>query len=232
MAVNRPKRPGDLAPFLEPDPSAGLDVIQGVVTAYNPETGENTVELAGGRTETNLPVIGTPAIVAGAVVSLLRQRTRYFILGMISTSTVNISGLSAEGSYTPTITVAGGGSVTLITQRGRWWRVGRQVTASVGISSSTFSGTNWALSLPFLADTTFHTPGFPASNSDCIGSYWSYSFGNTSQNTAGAVLLSSASLFYFLPHGSGTLIGSANFTTSALIKAQIHYVADPAEFVS
>ena len=85
MTINRPKRPGDLVPYLEPGPSADLDVIQGVVTAFDPANNTNTVELAGGRTETNLPIIGNPGFLeVGSVVMVLRKRTRYFILGPIT----------------------------------------------------------------------------------------------------------------------------------------------------
>lgn len=85
MIINRPKRPGDLVPYLEPGPSADLDVIQGVVTAFSSINSTSTVELAGGRTVTNLPIIGNPGhIGVGSVVMVLRNRTRYFILGSIT----------------------------------------------------------------------------------------------------------------------------------------------------
>ena len=130
MTINRPKRPGDLAPFLEPGPSAGLDVIQGVVTAFNPNNNTNTVELAGGRTETNLPIIGNPGFIGvGSVVMVLRNRTRYFILGPIggppiavaawnrSTSTVNVTSTSPVGSgFGVAFTAPPSGTVMV------WWR--------------------------------------------------------------------------------------------------------------
>lgn len=129
MTVNRPRRPGDLAPFLEPGPSADLDVIQGVVTAFDPDTNENTVELAGGRIETDLPVIGDPGLLGvDSVVMVLRNRTRYFILGPIggsptvavwnrSTSTVNITSTSVVGSgFGVAFTAPPSGMVMV------WWR--------------------------------------------------------------------------------------------------------------
>lgn len=60
-------------------------MVQGVVIAFNSNNNTNTVELAGGRIETNLPIIGDPSLLGvDTVVMVLRRRTRYFILGPIT----------------------------------------------------------------------------------------------------------------------------------------------------
>lgn len=223
MTINRPKRPGDLAPFLEPGPSAGLDVIQGVVTAFNPANNTNTVELAGGRTEADLPVIGNPGLLGvNSVVMVLRNRTRYFILGPITAG-------ACQGTYSPTITGTGGNPVINGTSflTGKWWRTGRQVTAIIDLfidSDADFGGSSWRITLPFSADTSFHTTGVLNAASDNIGNYKARS-NTAAESSAGAVLLASATTTIFYSHAFNTSIGAANFTTNARLKAQVSYIA-------
>jgi hypothetical protein len=80
------KRPGDLTPFLTPPPESPVDFLQGVLTAWNAGTFANTVDFGGGLTQTDLPIVGDPAaLTVNDVVMVLRLRTRYFILGTITT---------------------------------------------------------------------------------------------------------------------------------------------------
>jgi hypothetical protein len=65
---------------------AGLRFRQGTVLTWNPSTGENTVDLAGG-TLTNVPIINTAEAVAlkpGHVVGMLGQGRTWFILGRVT----------------------------------------------------------------------------------------------------------------------------------------------------
>lgn len=83
----------DLAPLLHFIPRFGgtvdrqgdLGFHQGVISAWNSITGENTINVAGG-TVTNIPVMSTAdsiMLAVGDVVGMLRFKSTYFILGRI-----------------------------------------------------------------------------------------------------------------------------------------------------
>jgi hypothetical protein len=76
----------DLAPLLVPSAGPGVRFGQGLVTAWNAITGENTIEWAGGVL-TNVPVLNTGeaiALKAGHVVGMLGQGATWFIIGRIT----------------------------------------------------------------------------------------------------------------------------------------------------
>ncbi|MGW3619491.1 hypothetical protein [Micromonospora arida] len=79
-------RSDDLTPLLIPQPGPGLGFRQGVVTAWNPLTAENTIEVAG-ATLTNVPILNTNEAVLlspGAVVGLMTSGPSWFILGRVT----------------------------------------------------------------------------------------------------------------------------------------------------
>jgi hypothetical protein len=64
----------------------GVRFRQGTILTWNSQTGENTVDLAGG-TLTNVPIINTGeavALKAGHVVGLLGQGSTWFIIGRVT----------------------------------------------------------------------------------------------------------------------------------------------------
>lgn len=150
------------------------------------------------------------------------------------------------GVYTPVLTRSDTavtpalGATGYIT--GIWFRTGLAITAyadlNIAGAGASIAGTSWRISLPFLADDVFHgnLDGTLNDLSDVIGNYHTRS-GTTAQITTGAVVLSSyndgtnagRAMIFYLPADNNSL-GSASFTTSARIKAKVHYVADPSEF--
>jgi hypothetical protein len=140
-----------------------------------------------------------------------------------------------SGTYTPTLTASGGtpaiGADGFLT--GWYHRVGRLVTVWIDInlagSGVSIVGTTWRVSLPFDADTSFHTTGVLDAASDQIGVARTRS-GTAAQSTNFGVLLSAVAELIFYGPGTNTSMGSADFTTSARIKAVVHYLADAAEF--
>lgn len=79
-----PTRPDDLVPFLAERPRAGLQLRQGVATAWNTTTGANTVTV-GSNAYTNLPVIGAlTGITAGNQVMVLSTGKSIYVLGKLT----------------------------------------------------------------------------------------------------------------------------------------------------
>jgi hypothetical protein len=82
MAV---ERSADLTPFLSHVDPAPLSYCQGVITAWNVQTGQNTINVNGASIH-NVPMLNiTEALVlrAGMIVGLLRSYNSYFIIGRI-----------------------------------------------------------------------------------------------------------------------------------------------------
>lgn len=80
-----PNISADLSPLFAPT-GPGVRFGQGLITAWNAETGENTVEWAGG-TLTDVPILNTGeavALRAGHVVGMLGQGLTWFIIGRIT----------------------------------------------------------------------------------------------------------------------------------------------------
>jgi uncharacterized protein YodC (DUF2158 family) len=78
-------RSADLTPFLSPFDPPPLSYSQGVITAWNVQTGENTVRVNGADIY-DVPMLNiTEALVlrSGMVVGLLRSNNSYFMLGRI-----------------------------------------------------------------------------------------------------------------------------------------------------
>jgi hypothetical protein len=76
----------DVAGLLMPDDAPAVRFRQGTVTAWDPATGSNTIDVAGG-TLTDLPILNTGeaiALKAGHVVGLLVFGRTWFILGRIT----------------------------------------------------------------------------------------------------------------------------------------------------
>ncbi|WBQ02937.1 hypothetical protein [Kribbella sp. CA-293567] len=75
----------NLAPLFDTG-QPGVRFRQGTVTAWNPSTGANTIDVAGG-TLTDVPILNTGeaiALKAGHVVGLLGQGSTWFIVGRIT----------------------------------------------------------------------------------------------------------------------------------------------------
>lgn len=75
----------NLAPLFDGG-QPGVRFRQGTVLSWNPATGENTIDLAGG-TLTNVPVLNTAEAItlkAGHVVGLLGQGSAWFIIGRVT----------------------------------------------------------------------------------------------------------------------------------------------------
>lgn len=75
----------DLSPLFDKD-APGVRFRQGQITAWDPATGSNTIDVAGG-TLTDVPVLNTGeaiALKAGHVVGLLGQGMTWFIIGRIT----------------------------------------------------------------------------------------------------------------------------------------------------
>jgi hypothetical protein len=79
-------RSEDLAPLLVGSGRPGLGFHSGTVLSWDPNTGHNTVQVAG-AVLTDVPVLNTGetiALQAGHVVALLRSGSSYFILGRVA----------------------------------------------------------------------------------------------------------------------------------------------------
>lgn len=147
-----------------------------------------------------------------------------------------------KGTYTPVIsattsTPAVGASGFL---KGTYWRYDYMVRAVMELlisgAGASIAGTSWRLSLPYAADLTFHTADVLNATSDIIGSYQTRS-DTAAQAKTGGVLLAGPSgsdnagtygIFY--SSASNTSLGSADFTGTARIKAEVWYVADQSAF--
>lgn len=97
----------DLAPLFDKS-EPGVRFRQGTILAWNPATGENTIDVAGGQL-TNVPVLNTSeaiALKAGHVVGLLGQGMAWFIIGRItppndpSFAGASLSFSAANGQFT------------------------------------------------------------------------------------------------------------------------------------
>lgn len=78
----------NLGSLFSPDPSmpAAMALRQGIVQSWDPDTGENTVQVAGG-TLANVPALVSEsvALVAGDVVALLTTGDRWLLVGKVIT---------------------------------------------------------------------------------------------------------------------------------------------------
>ena len=77
----------DTSPLFD-QPGPGVRFRQGTITAWNPATGQNTIDVANG-TLTDVPILNTGeaiALKAGHVVGLLGQGMTWFIIGRITPS--------------------------------------------------------------------------------------------------------------------------------------------------
>lgn len=75
----------NLAPLFDQG-QPGVRFRQGTILTWDPSTGENTVDLAGG-TLTNVPILNTGeaiALKAGHIVALLGQGAAWFIIGRVT----------------------------------------------------------------------------------------------------------------------------------------------------
>lgn len=75
----------DVSPLFDKD-APSVRFRQGTILTWNPVTGENTIDMAGGTLE-NVPVLNTGeaiALKAGHVVGLLGQGMAWFIIGRIT----------------------------------------------------------------------------------------------------------------------------------------------------
>jgi hypothetical protein len=149
---------------------------------------------------------------------------------------------AVDGTYTPALTATGatpalGASGYSV---GKWWRVSNHMHVIVDLlisgAGASIVGTSWRVSLPFVADLTFHAANILNATSDAIGPFYTRSSTN-SQDVAGMCLLSGPAgtdttgdgvIFYY--GGTATSLGSADFTTTARIKFVVSYVADPTAF--
>lgn len=105
--VSPPTLAADLSPLFKPT-GPGVQFGQGLITAWNAATGENTVEWAGG-TLTNVPILNTGeavALRAGHVVGMLGQGLTWFIIGRITPANdpnfagASLSFAAANGQFT------------------------------------------------------------------------------------------------------------------------------------
>jgi hypothetical protein len=147
--------------------------------------------------------------------------------------------VAADGIYTPVISAAGGtpavGASGFLT--GKWWRHSNHVTAVIDLcisgAGSSLAGTSWRITLPFVADLTFHKANVLNAESDCIGNFQTHTTVSADART-GSCLLSGPSgtdttgdAIVFYPNGSTGSLGTGNFTTTGRVKAIVSYVADP-----
>lgn len=80
-------RPDDIFDLIIPDKKSELTFVLGYLTAWNSTTYENTVTVNGAEL-TDLPVIHTaepPEFATDIVVAILRVRSKYYIIGRITT---------------------------------------------------------------------------------------------------------------------------------------------------
>lgn len=110
---------------------------QGIVRAWNPETGDNTIEVAGGIL-TDLPFLSTVEALAtqvGDVVGVLTVRSQWWIIGRIQVTPGAIVVRDAAGGVSVQIdrTPAGGGQVTTFHPNGTLHgRLGELTNLSTG----------------------------------------------------------------------------------------------------
>ena len=147
-----------------------------------------------------------------------------------------IDKLDTQGAYTPVLTAAttnpdlGDGFST-----GHWQRNGHLfnvwIEIEIGETGVDFGGSSWRVSLPFLADLTFHRAGALAGAPSRIGG-----FKTRSLSKGGAALLYQDSNgenlggYVILYEGDeATSIGGADFTINAQLLINCSYVADPAD---
>lgn len=99
-------RSADLAPKLAAPQAEDIGIRQGILRAWNPSTGANTVEM-GGTLLTDLPVqaSGSLAMAVGDTVALLRYGNTFFIVGV-----VRAAGTGAMSSRGDRVTFGGSGS--------------------------------------------------------------------------------------------------------------------------
>lgn len=93
-------RASNVAGLLVPNGPQDLGYRQGTMLAWNGLTGENSVDVAGTQLD-NLPVVssGTLALAVGDVVSLIRFRSTYMIMGRISAA--GAGAMSPKSAYLP-----------------------------------------------------------------------------------------------------------------------------------
>ena len=147
-----------------------------------------------------------------------------------------------SGTYSPGISATSAtpvlGASGFLT--GRWYRLGRVVTAFIDLniagSGSSIVGTSWRLELPFLADASFHVnlSGTLDDTADDVSHYVSRS-STAAQSLVGTGVLGTYNSvagtgIVIYKTASSTSVGSADFTTTARIHAQVTYVADASEF--
>lgn len=75
----------DIVPLIAGGPGESFGFHSGVLEAFDPATGTNTVTVAGG-TLSNLPVLNADAVTleAGDTVAVMKVRSSYFVLGKIT----------------------------------------------------------------------------------------------------------------------------------------------------
>lgn len=113
-------RGDDLVDLLRPAPDPAVGLRQGVITAFDQTTGQNTVNVAGGVL-TNLPILsGSESLeyAPGDVVVLLRLRSSWCILGRIvvpgatlAPSALSIDSFTTQGNGFTLDTFGAGGLV-------------------------------------------------------------------------------------------------------------------------
>lgn len=203
--------------------AGGEDVLRLRGATVDAVNSDGTVDIIiSGIVVPNVVRLSNAAVTVGESVQVLVHRGLMLVLGPIAAR-------AYKGTYSPTITGTGGNPVINGTSflTGKWWRIGRQVTAIIDLfidSDEDFGGSSWRITLPFSADTSFHTTGVLNATSDNIGNYKARS-NTASESSAGSVLLASATTTIFYPHATGTSVGAANFTTTARLKAQVNYIA-------
>ncbi len=149
---------------------------------------------------------------------------------------------AVDGTYTPVI--SGSGSTPVVGASGyltgKWARVSNHVSAWIELfisgAGSALVGTSWRITLPFAADLTLHTANLLSQPSDRIGGFQTHSTASTDALSGNCLLAGPAgsdttgTAIIFYAAGSTASIGSGSFTTTAKIKASVHYVADPTLF--
>lgn len=139
-----------------------------------------------------------------------------------------------KGTYSPTIAATGGNPVINGTSflEGKWWRVGDHITTVIDLfidEAADFGGSSWRISLPFIADLTFHNSGVLSPDpSDAIGVC--HGRGSASAGFGGTVLLANDGIvgdgngMIFYPAAAVGSLGASDFATTARLKAIVSYV--------
>lgn len=94
-------RSDDLSPLLLAAGATGdVGYRQGTVIDWDPDTGDNTIDVAGAKL-TDLPVLSASAITLapGDVVGILRTRTSWMILGSITTASLRIRAAHTDSTH-------------------------------------------------------------------------------------------------------------------------------------